>query len=57
MRSQGKFSGTISPKVHGTDKGVDPNVRPEKQIIKPLFILVQSDVPTESKDHNHVKPR
>ena len=28
-RSQARTNGTILPKVHGVDKGVDPNVQPE----------------------------
>ena len=27
-------SGTILPKVHSIDKGIDPNVRPEKQLVR-----------------------
>ena len=29
-RSQAKSSGIILPKVHGINKGIDPNIRPEK---------------------------
>ena len=43
--------------MHGVDKGVDPNIKPEKQMIKPLVTQVQSHVPTESKDQYHAKPR
>ena len=35
-RYQAKNSGTFVLKVHCIDKGVDPNVRPEKQILKPV---------------------
>ena len=35
-RSQAKTSGVILPEVHGIDKGIDPNVRPETQVIKPV---------------------
>ena len=35
MRSQAKASGIKLPEVHGIDKGVDPNVKSEKQILKP----------------------
>ena len=56
-RSQAKTNGSILPEVHGVDKGVDPNVKPEKQIIKPLVTPVQLHVHTESKDQYHVKPR
>ena len=41
IRSQTKTSGTDLPKVHGIDKSIDPNLRPEKQIMKPLCITVQ----------------
>ena len=30
IRFQTKTSGTVLPKVHGVDKGVDPNLWPEK---------------------------
>ena len=33
--SQAKGSGIKLPEVHGIDKGVDPNVKPERQILKP----------------------
>ena len=36
-RSQAKTSGTLLPKAHSTDKGIDPNVRPEKQVINPII--------------------
>ena len=36
MRSQAKTSGTILQKVCSIDKGVHPNIRSEKQIIKSL---------------------
>ena len=56
-RSPAKNSGTILPKVCGTDNGVDQNVKPEKQIIKSLVTSVQSHVPTELKDQYHIKSR
>ena len=31
MHSQAKISGTKIPEVHGVQKGLDPNLRPEKQ--------------------------
>ena len=37
-RSQAKSSGIILPEVHGIDNGIDPNIRPEKQIIKLVVI-------------------
>ena len=57
MRSQSKTNGTVLPKVHGVHKGVNLNVHPEKQIIKPVVTPVQSHVSTVSKDQYHVKPR
>ena len=33
-RSQAKCSGIILPEVHVIDKGIDPNIRPKKQVIK-----------------------
>ena len=35
-KSQARTSGIILPRVHGLDKGVDPNIQPEKQIIRPV---------------------
>ena len=35
--SQAKSSGIILPEVHGIDKGIDPNIRTEKQVIKPII--------------------
>ena len=31
MHSQAKTSGAKLPEVHGVQKGLDPNLRPEKQ--------------------------
>ena len=36
-QSQARSSGIKLPKVHGISKGLDPNIQPEKQIVKPLF--------------------
>ena len=36
-RSQAKSSGITLPEVHGVDKGIDPNILPEKQVIKPII--------------------
>ena len=54
-RSQAKTCGTIVPKVYGVDNGLD--VKPDKQIIKPLSTPIQSHVSTKSKDQYHVKSR
>ena len=34
MRSQGKASGVKLPEVHGVDKGINPDIKPERQILK-----------------------
>ena len=47
---QAKPSGITLPEVHGIDKGIDPNIRPEKQLFKPLII-------SEAKGTSGVKPR
>ena len=49
-------SGTILPKVPGVDKGIDQNVQPEKQIIRPV-VTPHSNISTQSRDQFHVKPR
>ena len=36
-RSQAKSSGITLPKVHRVDKESNPNVQPEKQVIKPII--------------------
>ena len=38
------------------DKGIDKNVQPEKQIIRPA-VTQQSHVSTQSKDQFYVKPQ
>ena len=40
-RSQAKTSVFIFPMVHGVDKSVDPNIKPEKQIIRLLVMPAQ----------------
>ena len=41
MRSQAKYSGIKLPDVHGVGKTLDPNILPEKQIMKPLASKVK----------------
>ena len=41
MQSPAKASGIKLPEVHGLDKGVDPNVKPERQILKSPNIATQ----------------
>ena len=36
-RLQAKSSGITLPEVHGVDKGIDSNLLPEKQAIKPII--------------------
>ena len=43
-RSQGKSSSIPLPEVHKVDKGIDPNIRLEKQVIKPI-ISDANDIP------------
>ena len=49
-RSQAKLSGITLPEVHGVDKGINPNIRPEKQVIKPKII-------SEAKSVSQITPR
>ena len=49
-RSQAKSSSITLPVVHGVDKGIDPKVQPEKQVIKPIIF-------TEVKGITQNKPR
>ena len=35
MHSQAKASRVKLPEVHSVDKGVDPNIKPGRQILKP----------------------
>ena len=48
-RSQTETSGIIVPEVHSTDKGIDPNIRPEKLVITPV-------VTPQAKGISRVKP-
>ena len=36
-RLQAKSSGITLPEVNGIDKGIAPNITPEKQVIKPVI--------------------
>ena len=49
--SQVKASGIKLPAVHGVDKGVDPSVKAEKQILKPIKLV------TGPNPQVHSKPR
>ena len=45
-----KSSGIKLPEVHGVGKGLDPNLQPEKQVLKPLVI-------TKVKEASQIKPK
>ena len=45
-----KFSDITLPEVHGVEKGIDPNILPEKQVIKPI-------ISSETKGETQNKPR
>ena len=49
-RSLAKSSGIILPEVHGIDKGIYPNIRLYKQVMKPI-------ISSETKGISQVKPR
>ena len=48
-RSQAKSSGICLPEGHGMVKGLDPNILPEKQVIKPIITF-------EMKGISQIKP-
>ena len=43
-QSQAKASGIKLPEVHGVDKGVDPNEKPERHILKPPNLATQPNL-------------
>ena len=49
IRSQARSSGISLPEAHGRGKGLDPNVLPEKQVIKPI-------ITSEAKGIAPIKP-
>ena len=55
-RTYAQTSGTILPEVHGIGKGIDPNVRPEKQVTQPA-VTPQTCILPETKSIPHIKPR
>ena len=57
IRSATHTSGVKLPKVHCKDKGVNPNVKPEKQAVYQASKSSQSHVPIEPKVQSQVKPR
>ena len=50
MRSQAKSTDVSLPEVHGLGKGLDPNILPEKQVIKSI-------ITSEVKGISQIKPR
>ena len=48
-QSEAKSSGIKLPEVHGVGKGLDPNVQPEKQAMKPVISKV--------KEFSQIKPK
>ena len=49
-RLQAKSSGITLPELHAVDKGLDPNILPEKQVMKPI-------ISSEVKGVTQNKPR
>ena len=49
-QSQAKSSGIKLPEVHGVSKGINPNVKSGKQVIKPIMV-------TKIKEVSQIKPR
>ena len=47
-RSQAKSNGITLLEVHVVDRGIDPNIQPEKQVIKPIISFEVKGV-TQSK--------
>ena len=45
MHSQAKASAVKLPEVHGVDKGVDPNIKPERQMLKSPEPAIQPNKP------------
>ena len=41
MHLQAKSSGVKLPELHSVDKGVDPNIKPERQILKSPNLTTQ----------------
>ena len=45
-RSQAKASRVNLPEVHGVDKGLHPQIRPERQTVKPTITQIEVRTPT-----------
>ena len=48
-RLQSKSSGIALPAVHGEDEGINPSVQPEKQVTKPIVVVMEVKNPTQIK--------
>ena len=48
--SQAKSSGIKLPQVYGVGKSLDPNIQPEKQVVKPIEV-------TKAKEVSQIKAR
>ena len=44
-RFQSKSSSIALPAVHGVDKGINPSMQPEKQVIKPIVVATEKMTP------------
>ena len=55
-RSQAKTSSIISPEVQSMDKGIDPNIRLEKQVTKPV-VTPKTHILPEAKNISYIKQR
>ena len=44
-RSQAKSSGISLPEVNGIGKGLNPNILPEKQVVKPIITSKATRIP------------
>ena len=49
-QSQAKSSRIKLPEAHGVGKSLDPNIQPEKQVVKPIAV-------TNAKEVSQIKPR
>ena len=44
QQSQAKSSGINLPGIHGINKGLDPNIQAEKQVLKPIGITKAKEI-------------
>ena len=43
-QSQAKSSNIKLPEVHDIDEGLDPNIQPERQVIKPIVLTKTNEI-------------